>query len=79
MLFRNPYSNFRYLMETEDKTKEGKTKGLHMRILKTGILHKSIITMPRAAVWHVGAYFCDLAVLRVFEFQFGLAQHPLDQ
>ncbi len=27
-------------METKDKTKKAKTKGLHMGILKTGVLHK---------------------------------------
>ena len=32
-------TDIRYLMETEDKTKE-KTKGLHRGILKTGVLHK---------------------------------------
>ncbi len=30
----------RYLMEAEDKTYKKKTKGLHMEMLKAGVLHK---------------------------------------
>ncbi len=33
-------SFIRYLMETENKTKKGKRKGLHRGILKTRVLHR---------------------------------------